>query len=250
MRKALITGASSGIGRDIARLLASRGWEVILVARRADKLMSLKKELGKNAKCIRCDVSHEPECRKLYDVLKNDNIEMLVTCAGFGLCGEFTELSLDSELKMIDTNIKAVHILTKLFLRDFKKKNNGYILNVASIAGFFSGPLMATYYATKNYVVSLTGAIYEELQRSHSNVKISALCPGPVDTEFNDVAHVKFSAEPLDSKTVAQEAIDGLLQGKLYIIPSSKMKCLKLVKRLLPDKTITHFCYTFQKKKK
>lgn len=109
---------------------------------------------------------------------------------------------------------------------------------------------MATYYATKNYVVSLTGAIYEELQRSHSNVKISALCPGPVDTEFNDVAHVKFSAEPLDSKTVAQEAIDGLLQGKLYIIPSSKMKCLKLVKRLLPDKTITHFCYTFQKKKK
>ena len=142
------------------------------------------------------------------------------------------------------------HSLSRGYYCNFKKKNNGYILNVASIAGFFSGPLMATYYATKNYVVSLTGAIYEELQRSHSNVKISALCPGPVDTEFNDVAHVKFSAEPLDSKTVAQEAIDGLLQGKLYIIPSSKMKCLKLVKRLLPDKTITHFCYTFQKKKK
>lgn len=249
MRRTLITGASSGIGRDIARLLVSRGWQVILVARRADRLMELKKELGKNAKCVRCDVSHEEECRKLYDIFKDKDIEMLVNCAGFGLCGEFTELSLDGELKMIDTNIKAVHILTKLFLRDFKRKNRGYILNVASIAGFFSGPLMATYYATKNYVVSLTGAIYEELKRENSNVKISVLCPGPVDTEFNSVAHVHFSVEPLDSKTVAQEAIDGLLQGKLYIIPSVKMKCLKAAKRFLPDKTITHFCYTFQKKK-
>ncbi len=250
MRKAIVTGASSGIGKDIARLLVSRGWEVILVARRTQKLLDLKKELGKNTKCVRCDVSHEEECKKLYEVFKNEDIEMLVNCAGFGLCGEFTELSLDGELAMIDTNIKAVHILTKLFLRDFRKKNKGYILNVASIAGFFSGPLMATYYATKNYVVSLTGAIYEELQRSGSNVKISALCPGPVDTEFNDVAQVKFSAEPLDSKTVAQQAIDGLMQGKLYIIPSVKIKCLKLAKRFLPDKTVTHFCYTFQQKKR
>lgn len=250
MRKALVTGASSGIGRDIARVLVSRNWQVILVARRTEKLMELKKELGKNAKCIRCDVSHEEECKKLYDILKDEDIEMLVNCAGFGLCGQFTELSLESELQMIDTNIKAVHILTKLFLRDFQKKNRGYILNVASIAGFFSGPLMATYYATKNYVVSLTGAIYEELKRNNSNVKISALCPGPVDTEFNDVAQVKFSAEPLDSKTVAQQAVDGLLQGQLYIIPSAKIKCLKFVKRFMPDKTITHFCYTFQKKKR
>ena len=126
MRKALITGASSGIGKDIARLLSSRGWQVILVARRADKLMALKKELGKNVKCVRCDVSHEEECRKLYEVFKDSDIEMLVNCAGFGLCGEFTELSLDRELQMIDTNIKAVHILTKLFLRDFKRKNKGY----------------------------------------------------------------------------------------------------------------------------
>ena len=108
---------------------------------------------------------------------------------------------------------------------------------------------MATYYATKNYVVSLTGAIYEELKRENSNVKISALCPGPVDTEFNSVAHVSFASEPLDSKTDAQQAVDGVLQGKLYIIPSMKMKCLKLAKRFMPDRAITHFCYTFQKKK-
>lgn len=248
--KALITGASSGIGRDIARLLSCRGWEVVLVARRADKLIQLKKELGNKAVCVRCDVSRTDECIKLHDLLKDDDIDMLVNCAGFGDCGFFTETSLEKELSMIDTNIKAVHILTKLFLQDFIEKNEGYILNVASIAGFFSGPLMATYYATKNYVVSMTGAIYEELQRKGSDVKISALCPGPVDTEFNKVANVKFSSVPLDSKTVAQQAIDGLMAGKLYIIPSVKIKALKLVKRILPDKTITHFCYQFQEKKR
>ena len=242
--KALVTGASSGIGRDIARSLVSRGWDVILVARRADKLMELKKELGKHARCVRCDVSHIDECKKLHEVLQNDDeIQMLVNCAGFGLCGSFIDTPLEDELKMINTNVTAVHILTKLFLQDFVKRNKGYILNVASIAGFFSGPLMATYYATKNYVVSLTGAINEELKRKNSRVRIAALCPGPVDTEFNSVAHVSFATAPLDSKTVAEQGIDGLMNGKLYIIPSAKMKGLKFVKRLLPDRTVTHFCY-------
>ena len=129
-------------------------------------------------------------------------------------------------------------------------KNKGYILNVASVAGFFSGPLMATYYATKNYVVSLTGAVYEELKRRGSDVKISAFCPGPVDTEFNTVAHVKFASAPIDSKTAAALAVDGVMRGKLYNIPTVKIKSLKFIKRLVPDKTITHFCYTFQKKKR
>ncbi len=248
--KALVTGASSGIGRDIARALVCRGWDVILVARRADRLMELKKELGKHARCVRCDVSHMDECMKLHEVLQNEDIEMVVNCAGFGLCGFFTETSLEKEMDMIDTNIKAVHVLTKLFLQDFMLKNKGYILNVASIAGFFSGPMMATYYATKSYVVSMTGAIYEELRRRGSNVKISAFCPGPVDTEFNKVAHVRFASAPIDSKTAATQAIDGVMQGKLYVIPTVKMKCLKFVKRLLPDKTITHFCYKFQKRKR
>ena len=132
--KALVTGASSGIGRDIARALVSRGWDVILVARRADRLMDLKKELGKHARCVRCDVSHIEECKKLYEVLQNDDeIQMLVNCAGFGLCGRFTELPLEDELKMIDTNLIAVHVLTKLFLQDFVKRNRGYILNVVIV---------------------------------------------------------------------------------------------------------------------
>ncbi len=249
--KAVVTGASSGIGRDIARALVCRGWDVILVARRTDRLMELKKELGKHAKCIRCDVSHIEECMKLHEVLQSDDeIQMLVNCAGFGLFGKFVDTSLDTELKMIDTNITAVHVLTKLFLQDFVSRNRGYILNVASVAGFFSGPLMATYYATKNYVVSLTGAIHEELKRQSSSVHICALCPGPVDTEFNDVAHVKFSTQPLDSKTVAEQGLDGVMAGKLYVIPSAKIKALKLCKRFLPDNVTTHFCYSFQKKKK
>ncbi len=249
--KALVTGASSGIGRDIARVLVSRGWDVILVARRADKLMDIKKELGKHARCVKCDVSHIEECKKLHEVLHNDDeIQMLVNCAGFGKCGKFTDIPLEEELRMIDTNVTAVHILTKLFLQDFVKRNRGYILNVASVAGFFSGPLMATYYATKNYVVSLTGAVSEELKRSNSRVKISAFCPGPVDTEFNKVANVSFSSAPISSKAAAEQAIDGLMGGKLYIVPTVKMKCLKFVKRLLPDKLITHFCYGFQKRKK
>ena len=124
--KALVTGASSGIGRDIARALVCRGWDVIIVARSADKLMELKKELGKHAQCVRCDVSHIDECMKLHEVLQNQDIEMLVNCAGFGLCGFFTETSLEREMDMINTNIRAVHILTKLYLQDFMLKNKGY----------------------------------------------------------------------------------------------------------------------------
>lgn len=248
--KALVTGASSGIGRDIARELVVRGWDVILVARRTDRLKELKKELGKHAMCVRCDVSHIEECKKLHEVMQTQDIEMLVNCAGFGLCGDFTETSLETELQMIDTNVVAVHVLTKLFLQDFVEKNKGYILNVASIAGFFSGPLMATYYATKNYVVSLTGAVYEELKRKNSRVQICALCPGPVDTEFNQVASVKFSAAPMDSRTVASFGLDGLMKGKLFVVPSAKIKTLKFVKRLLPEKITTQICYKFQKKKR
>ena len=234
--KALVTGASSGIGRDIARALVCRGWDVILVARRADRLLELKKELGKHAKCVRCDVSKEEECRKLHEVLQGEDIEMLVNCAGFGLCGYFTETSLDRELQMIDTNIKGLHILTKLYLGDFVLKNKGYILNVASVAGFMPGPL--------------TAAISEELRHKGSDVKISAFCPGPVDTEFNNVANVRFTVSALDSKTAAAAALDGVMKGKLYVTPTFSIKCVRLARKLLPDKVMARMCYSVQKKKR
>ena len=149
---------------------------------------------------------------------------------------------------MIDTNIKAVHTLTKLFLKDFKEKDSGYILNVSSSAAFLSGPLMSTYYATKGYVLKLTEAIYEELRREDSNVYIGTLCPGPVDTEFNDVANVKFSIQSLNSHDVAEYAINQMFKRKLIIIPGWKMKFI-VFSRLLPRKLLLRINYNIQKKK-
>ena len=191
--KALITGASSGIGRDMARVLSDMGYDLILVARRKDKLEKLKKQLSTDVKIICLDVSSTYNCTKLYNKVKDEDIDILINNAGFGKFGEFNDIKLDDELGMIDVNIKAVHILTKLFLNDFVARNKGYILNVASSAAFQPGPLMATYYSTKAYVLHLTEAIYEELRKNNSNVWISVLCPGPVNTEFYKVAKVRFS---------------------------------------------------------
>ena len=246
--KALVTGASSGIGRDIAIALSEMGYDLILVARRKTKLEQLKKQLPGKTTPIVMDLSSTANCMKLYDKVKKEDIEVVVNNAGFGLFGEFDKTNLDKELDMIDTNIKAVHILTKLFLKDFKEKDSGYILNVASSAGFLSGPLMATYYATKGYVLKLTEAIYEELRRDGSNVYIGALCPGPVDTEFNKVAKVKFSMKPMTSEKVAEYAVDQMLKKKTIIIPGFKTKFVRL-SGLLPRKLLLRLNYNVQKKK-
>ena len=246
--KALVTGASSGIGRDIAIALSDMGYDLILVARRKTKLEQLKKQLPGKTQVIIMDLSSTANCMKLYDKVKKEDIEVVVNNAGFGLFGEFDKTNLDKELDMIDTNIKAVHILTKLFLKDFKEKDSGYILNVASSAGFLSGPLMATYYATKGYVLKLTEAIYEELRRDGSNVYVGALCPGPVDTEFNKVAKVKFSIKPMTSEKVAEYAVDQMLKRKLIIIPGFKTKFVRL-SGLLPRKLLLRLNYNVQKKK-
>ena len=153
------------------------------------------------------------------------------------------------ELNMIKTNIIAYHILTKLYLIDMKKKNSGKILNVASIAGFMPGPLMATYYATKAYVVRLSEAIREELKKDKSNVQISILCPGPVDTNFNKVANVKFNLKEANSQDIANYAIKKLEQGKFYIIPGAGVKIAKFGVRLLPTLLISKMTYKVQQRK-
>ena len=150
---------------------------------------------------------------------------------------------------MIDTNIKAVHVLTKSFLKDMEKRNSGYILNVASSAAFQPGPLMATYYATKSYVYQLTEAINYEQEKIKTNVHISVLCPGPVNTYFNNVAGVKFGVKPLSSPYVAKYAIDQMLKEKMLIIPGFKMKCAKFFSRFLSDKFLLRITYRIQKKK-
>lgn len=248
--KALITGASSGMGADMARVLVDEGYDVILVARRKTKLEKLQKELEDKAKVIVKDISSTFNCMELYNEVKDEDIDILINNAGFGVFGEFNKTNLDRELDMIDLNVKSVHTLTKLFLKDFIKKDKGYILNVASSAGFMAGPLMSTYYATKNYIVSLTSAIYEELRREGSNVSISALCPGPVDTEFNKVARVHFSIKGLDSMEVSKYAIKKMFDEKLIIVPSLKMKLGLFFLRFIPRKLMLKISYKIQNGKR
>ncbi|MBQ3331047.1 MAG: SDR family oxidoreductase [Ruminococcus sp.] len=248
--KALITGASSGIGRDMARYLAQKGWDLILVARREDRIKELQKELSHvEVRCITADVGRAEDCFALYEMVKEERIDMLVNNAGFGLAGEFVKTDLDTELNMIEVNIRAVHILTKLFLRDFVERDHGVILNVASSAGFMPGPLLSTYYATKNYVLRLSEAIYEELRRKGSKVKISVLCPGPVNTEFNQVAKVKFAVNGIPSEECARTAIDGALKGRLLIIPGAMMKAGLFFRRFVPEKMLLKLAYGFQRRK-
>ena len=248
--KALITGASSGIGTSFARYLSKLGYDLILVARNKDKLQELQKELPTDVKIVVADLSQESKIKELYVLCKSDNIDLLINNAGFGLFGEFDSTDLTREMEMIDVNIRAVHMLTKLFLKDMVKKDSGYILNVASSASFQAGPLMATYYASKSYVQRLTVAIYEELRRKKSKVHVSCLCPGPVKTNFNDVANVDFSMKGLDSDYVAKYAIDKMLKkNKLLIIPGKKMKMLVFFNRFISTKRAAKIVYKFQKKK-
>ena len=249
--RALITGASSGIGRDMARYLATLGWDLVVVARRTDRLLELKEELKNvDVMCITADLSDRAECFKVYEETKSVHIDMLINNAGFGLAGEFVETDLDTELRMIDTNITALHILTKLYLKDFVARDSGTILNVASSASFMAGPLLNTYYATKNYVYRLSEAIYQELKEKKSKVKISILCPGPIKTEFLDIANVGFVMGNLKSEEVAKLAIDKALKGKLIVIPGFMMKAGKFLLRLIPEKLMLWVSYRIQFKKK
>lgn len=247
--KALITGASSGIGRDIAFVLANKGYDLILVARRTELLEQLKSKLSTNVEIITSDLSDEKQCFELYEKTKDENIDILVNNAGFGVFGEFVSSDVDRELEMINVNIKAVHILTKLFLKDFVAKDRGHILNVASIAAFYAGPLLSGYYASKNYVLRLSQAISEELKSKKSNVKISVLCPGPVNTEFNKVANVKFALDGLDSMDVAKYAVKKMLKGKLVIIPGALVRIAKFFSLFVSDSVKMKFLHAVQKQK-
>ncbi len=247
--KVLITGASSGIGLDMARYLAQKKHELILVARDRKKLEKIQDSLSTKVTIIVADLSNEQKVKELYVLTKGENIDILINNAGFGDFGYFTETDLNKELEMIDTNIKAVHILTKLFLKDMEQRNSGYILNVSSSAAFQPGPLMSTYYATKSYVYQLTEALYYEQKKKKTNVHLAVLCPGPVSTNFNNVAGVKFGVKPLSSAYVAKYAIDKLLEKKMLIIPGFKMKCSKFLGRFVSDKFLLRVTYRIQKKK-
>jgi short-subunit dehydrogenase len=247
--KALITGASSGLGYDMAKVMSEMGYDLFLVARRKDRLEELKSSLGTNVTIIPMDLSVKENCFALYEKLKDENIDVLINNAGFGLLGDFCSTDIERELEMIDINIKTVHILTKLFLKDFVERDSGYIMNVASSAGFMAGPLMATYYSTKAYVLNLTNALYEELRHKKSNVHVCSLCPGPVDTEFNKVAGASFGVKSLKSEDVAKYAIKKMFANKLMIIPGLGMKLLLIGTKFAHKKTVLKVTYNLQKNK-
>lgn len=248
-RKVLITGASSGIGRDIARYFDSLGCELILVARREDRLHELAESLKSNPRIIAMDIGSAEKAKALYEITKEENIDILINNAGFGLWGDFTDTSTEREIAMIRLNVEAMHVLFKLFLKNFKERNSGKILNVASAAAFAPGPYMAAYYACKAYVLRLTQSAAYELKAAKSNVTVSALCPGPVNTEFNRVAGVRFSVKPLSSEYVARYAVINLIKGKTVIVPGFSMKAAAVAAKIVPLGTAAAVTAEIQKRK-
>lgn len=247
--KALITGASSGIGADFTKIFSKMGYDLILVARREDRLVELANELGGNVKVIAADLSIPQNCIDLFEQVKDDGVDILINNAGFGVFGEFTDTDLDRELAMINTNISAMHILMKKFLCLFKERNSGYILNVSSAAAFMPGPLMSSYYASKAYVLRLTQAVSKEMGIHNSNVYVGALCPGPVDTEFNSVAGVRFKINSLGSNCVAAYAIRQMFKRKIVIVPGRLIRLGAFFTRFVPTKLLLWVSYNIQKKK-
>lgn len=245
--KALITGASSGIGLEMAKYLSTLGYDLVIVARNKKRLEEIKKNIDTNVLIFDYDLSNIDNCYKLYNDVKNENIDILINNAGFGLFGDYTNSNLDTEMNMVDLNIKALHILTKLFINNDSTK---YILNVASSAGLMKGgPLMSTYYATKSYVCNYSFALHEELRRNKSNKSISVLCPGPVDTNFNNRANVKFSVKSMTPRDVAKYAIDKMFKKKLIIAPGFGVRMGLFFMKFVPLKLLLRITYNFQKKK-
>ena len=243
--KALITGASSGIGRDIAIELSKRGYDLILVARDEEKLEDVSKKIKEkanvNIEIQPMDLSKEENCKILHDKYKD--IDILVNNAGFGVHGEFIKTDLEKEVRMIETNVIAVHVLMKLYLEDMTERNYGIILNTASIAAFMPGPLMASYYATKSYVLRLSQAVKEELNKINSKVQISVLCPGPVDTNFNNVSEGKFDIHSVSSEFVAKCAVNKMFKGKFIIVPGLLMKIMRGLSKISPHNLVAKIVY-------
>ena len=237
----LITGASTGIGYELAKLFAKDRHNLILVARDEGKLETAKNELSKcnvEVKILSLDLSKSEDIQGLFNYVEMNklNVDILVNNAGLGTFGDFSEIEWVKEEALIDINIKVLTKLTKYFLPKIIECKNGGILNVASTAAFCSGPRMAAYYASKAYVLNLTEAIYEECK--DSGIRISCLCPGPVKTTFQDKAGIKKSESAkkylMDAEEVAKVSYKDFKKGKLIIIPGMKNKLLVIGNKLLP----------------
>lgn len=252
---ALVTGASSGIGLDLARELAQHGYDLVLVARSEGKLQEIavefEKRNGITAHVAACDLARPDAAASLVDQLKQRaiDVDVLVNNAGFGFSAPFIEIDVRRDLEMIQVNIVALTQLTKLLLGPMVERKRGRILNVASTAGFQPGPLMAVYYATKAYVLSFTEAIADELR--DSGVTVTALCPGPTATGFVEVSNMTNSRlfkmmKPMSPARVARAGYRGLMAGRRVVIPGAKNKLLVQSLRVSPRRVVTTVVRKFQ----
>ncbi len=242
---ALVTGATSGIGMEFARQLYADGFYMVLTGRNEDILSKLQTEFGEDmCTTITANLCKTSECIRLYKETKKFDVDVFINNAGFGLFGGFTDTKLSTELEMIDLNIKAMHTLFKLYLRDMVKKDSGYILNVGSTAGMLPGPMMSTYYSSKSYVIRQTQAVREELRQRKSRVVVSVLCPGPVSTEFNNRAGVsKFAIKSISPEYCVAYTIEMMKRRRLMIIPTPTMKLLAIGTKLAPNFILAPIAY-------
>lgn len=245
-----ITGASSGIGLAFARRYGQMGCRLILTARRADRLQALAEELGVPCRVLPADLSREDECRRVCRLVADEPIDLFINNAGLGTCGTFTETDPDRELFLMRVNVEAMHLLCKQVLRGMQDRGHGTILNVGSSAGLLpGGPYMAAYYASKAYVVSLTRSIAEELRQQHSPVYVCALCPGPVDTDFNEQAGVRFALKGISPAFCVDEALRGMLHRRIIIVPGAGMRLCMRGQKLLPARLLLPLVAHQQRKK-
>ncbi|HEX8215909.1 MAG TPA: SDR family oxidoreductase [Allosphingosinicella sp.] len=233
----LITGASAGLGAEFARQCAARGDEIVLVARRRDRLDALAREIGPQAHVIEADLGEAEAPARVVAETKRRGlwVRTLINNAGFGLAGRFDDIPLDRQLGMIELNIRALTGLSYIALEDMRRHGGGAILNVASTAAFQAGPHMAVYYASKAYALSLTEALHQELKGS--GIAVTALCPGPTATEFFDVAGApdgRLAKMATDPVAVVRAGLDGLARNKAIVVPGLMNKVGSQSNRLLP----------------
>lgn len=239
-KTALVTGASSGIGKEFAHIHAEKGGDLVIVARSEDKLNALKKELEEKYKIkvfvIGKDLSNSKAALEVYQEVHKEGIKVdyLINNAGFGGIGKFNERELEEDLSMIELNIIALTALTHYFLQDFTKINAGKILNVSSTASLMPGPFQAVYYATKAYVASFSNAISEELRGT--NISVTNLMPGATASEFGEISGMnktELFKSPASARTVAEDGYNGMIKADLDVI-SGLTFSQKLMFKMLP----------------
>lgn len=247
---ALITGASSGLGVEFARLLAMNGYDLIITARRKDRLMALKNAIEKKYKIkvevVSADLSDVSEVLHLAGKCFTKKIDVLINNAGFGILGAINNMSGRDNVDLINTNITALTLLSQEFIKTQKK---GYILNVASIAAFLPGPLLSTYYASKAYVLSLSTAVNEELKRSGKPISVTTLCPGPMKTEFFSTAGASKEFATAAPRDCAKRGLKAMFRRKSLVFSDNLTALGALGSRFLPLGLITKISYRVQRSK-